>query len=124
RELYVRVFREMAETVAAIQPADGLWRSNLLESRTSIPGETSGTALFCYALTWGMRTGVLERDHYRPVVERAWAGLYGLVNDDGRLGWVQKPGASPHATKERNWAVYGTGAFLLAGSELLMLGGK
>ena len=98
-------------------------RASLLEKRRSIPGETSGSALFCYALAWGIRTEALDRERYWPVVEKAWLALERAVDSEGRLGWVQKPGASPQRVKEKHWAVYGTGAFLLAGSEVLRLVG-
>ena len=123
RDFYLGIFRQMAAKVAAIQPEDGLWRASLLDTRRSSTGETSGTALFCHALAWGIRSGVLDRDEYYPVVEKAWLALARSVNEDGRLGWVQKPGASPQQVKKRHWAVYGTGAFLLAGSEVLQLAG-
>ncbi len=72
-------------------------------------------------MAWGVRTGVLERERYLPVVEKAWSGLVEAVDKDGRLGRVQKPGASPQRVKKRHSAPYGTGAFLLAGSELAKL---
>jgi rhamnogalacturonyl hydrolase YesR len=121
RRFYLEVFRKMAEEVVAIQHEDGLWRSDLLASSPDAPGETSGTALFCYALAWGIRAGVLERDRYFSAVERAWSALYQSVDEEGRLGWVQKPGASPDRVEAGDWATYGTGAFLLAGSEMLRL---
>jgi rhamnogalacturonyl hydrolase YesR len=121
RSFYLDVFRQMARQVAAIQPEDGLWRSNLLEKRRSVPGETSGTALFCHALAWGVRTGVLDRQRYLPVAKNAWSGLVRSVDENGRLGWVQKPGASPARGKKRHSAPYGTGAFLLAGAEMAKL---
>jgi len=121
RRFYLEVFQKMAEKVVAIQPEDGLWRSDLLESSLSVPGETSGTALFCYALAWGVRTGVLERDLYLPAIEKSWIVLTRSVYEDGRLGWVQKPGASPDRVRASHWATYGTGAFLHAGSEMLKL---
>ena len=121
REFYLQVFKQMARQVSAIQPEDGLWRASLLEKRKSVPGEASGTALFCHALAWGVRTGVLDRHRYLPVVEKAWAGLAAAVQEDGRVGWVQKPSASPQRVKRRHSAPYGAGAFLLAGSEVAKL---
>ena len=121
RAFYLDVFRQMAERVAGLQGEDGLWRASLLDQSKRSPGETSGSALFCHALAWGIRSGVLEADIYGPVVEGAWLALTRAVNDDGRLGWVQKPGASPQRVRQRHWAAYGTGALLLAGAEVLSM---
>ena len=121
REFYLTVYGEMAERIATLQPQDGLWRSNLLESPLAAPGESSGTALFCYALAWGIHHGVLDRERFLPVVLDAWSALFGNVNEDGRLGWVQRPGVGPGNVRAGDWETYGTGAFLLAGSEVLGL---
>ncbi len=114
----------MAARIAALQPGDGLWRSDLLASPLAAPGETSGTALFCYALAWGVRHRVLDRERYLPVVEDAWTALYANVSEEGRLGWVQRPGVGPDHVRAADWEVYGTGAFLLAGEAVLRLVGR
>jgi rhamnogalacturonyl hydrolase YesR len=121
RPFYLGVYREMAARIAALQPADGLWRADLEASPLAAPGETSGTALFCYALAWGIDRGVLDRERYLPVVVDAWAALYGNVDEEGRLGWVQRPGVGPAVTRAEDWEVYGTGAFLLAAEAVLGL---
>ncbi|MCZ6507519.1 MAG: glycoside hydrolase family 88 protein [Acidobacteria bacterium] len=121
RGFYLRVFRALAERIASLQPEDGLWRSSLLAPPGSAPGETSGTAFFCYALAWGVNQGVLDLESFLPVIEKAWTALYRRVSEEGRLGWVQRPGVRPGRVRARDWEVYGTGAFLLAGSEVLKL---
>ena len=124
RALYLTVYEEMAERIAALQPEDGLWRSDLLASPLAAPGESSGTALLCYALAWGVHDGVLDRERYLPVVLNAWSALHGNVNEEGRLGWVQRPGVGPGDVRAGDWEVYGTGAFLLAGEQVLGLVGR
>lgn len=37
------------------------------------------------------------------------------------VGWVQNIGADPQPASAESWQNYGTGAFLLAGSEILKL---
>ncbi len=120
RVFYESVFRDLSSRVAELQSEDGLWRSDLLAG-SSGPGESSGSALFCFALAWGVRHGLLDSDRFLPVVTAAWNGLYRSVNDDGRLGWVQKPGAKPGKVSERHWEVYGSGAFLLAAEQVLAI---
>lgn len=121
RPRFEKQFLEMAASIRACQGADGLWRANLLDYDAFPEPESSSTALFCYALAWGIRTGLLDADTYLPVVRKAWAGLSGHVNPEGRLGFVQPPGIEPKAFSEENWESYGTGAFLLAGCEIIRL---
>jgi unsaturated rhamnogalacturonyl hydrolase len=124
RELYVETFRAMSRRVAELQPADGLWRSSLLAGPSRAHGEVSGTALFCYALAAGVNDGLLPAEEFRPTIVRAWRALASEVADDGRLGWVQPPGAAPDRITERDSAPYGAGAFLLAGAEMLDLASR
>jgi hypothetical protein len=57
-----------------------------------------------------------------PAVEKAWIALNGCVNEEGRVGWVQPIGDNPLKNFSKDsWEVYGTGAFLLAGSEVVKL---
>ena len=59
---------------------------------------------------------------YRPFVKKTWKALNLCVNSEGRIGWVQPIGADPRKNfNEDSWEVYGTGAFLLAGSEVIKM---
>lgn len=118
REKYVRQFREMAAAVAPLQGADGLWSADLLDAKAYPNPETSGTALFVYALAWGVNHGILDRKQYVPVVERGWKGLLKHVYADGRLGAVQPVGSAPVVFHPTASYVYGVGGFLMAGTEL------
>jgi rhamnogalacturonyl hydrolase YesR len=121
RGRYVQLLKTMAAAVARAQGADGLWRPSLLDPLEAPVPETSGTGFFCYALAWGVNHGLLERDAYLPVVRKAWGGLVNSVREDGRLGWVQQIGMAPANVTADDNQEYGSGAFLLAGSEVLKL---
>ena len=54
-------------------------------------------------------------------MKRAWKALESAVNKKGRVGWVQKPGFKPKKVNKNDSTPYGTGAFLLAGSEIVKL---
>ncbi len=118
RAKYVAQFREMAQTVAAIQGEDGLWRSGLLDPAAYPHPEVSGSAFFTFALAWGINEGLLNRKTYEPVVAKAWKGMLTHIYADGRLGSIQKVGAAPGELSPGGSYVYGVGAFLLAGSEV------
>ena len=123
RAKYATQLREMAARVASLQGADGLWRAGLLDQGNYSEPEMSGSALFTYALAWGINEGVLDRTVYRPVVEKAWAGMLKHIYADGRLGCIQQTGAEPAPFKATASYTYGVGAFLLAGSEIRRMEG-
>lgn len=122
RNYYLTIYREMAEKIITLQQADGLWRASLLDPASYPGGEGSGSGFFCYALAWGINKGILEKEKYKPVVQKAWAALNTLVSPEGRVGWVQPIGADPQKNfNPESWEVYGAGAFLLAGSEVIKI---
>ena len=118
---YLRLYKQMAQSIAKAQGPDGLWRTNLTDYDEYPNPESSGSSFFCYALAWGVRHGHLERSKYWPVIAKAWKGLAGCVHDSGKLGWVQRVGAQPEETTFASTHEYGVGAFLLAGSELIKM---
>jgi len=118
RPKYIAQFKEMAARVAEIQSPDGLWRAGLLDPADYDLPENSGSAFFAYALAAGVNQGLLDKKTYRPVIEKAWAGLLHHVYADGRLGCIQQTGAEPQPFKASSSYTYGVGAFLLAGSEI------
>ena len=118
RGFYEDKLKEMAGSVLALQGSDGLWRPGLLDAADYPYPEISGSAFFVYALAWGVDHRLLDAKVYRPAVERGWAGLVSHIYADGRLGAIQPVGAAPGAYTLGASYVFGTGAFLLAGSEV------
>ncbi len=118
---YENLLRQMATKLRTIQASDGFWRSGLIDQTTYTTPESSGTAFFCFGMAWGINHGVLDRATYLPTVTKAWTALVGAVNTQGRLGWVQAIGQAPGASTMDATNDYATGAFLLAGSEILKL---
>lgn len=122
RPFYENLLKEMAVRVAQLQQEDGLWRASLLDPEAYPGGEVSGSGFFCYALAWGINNKLLDAETFLPVVERTWVALTNCVNEEGRVGWVQPIGATPEKNfSADSWEVYGTGAFLLAASEVIKL---
>jgi len=121
RPKYVAQFREMAQRLASLQGTDGLWRPGLLDAEHYQLPENSGSAFNAYGFAYGINAGILDRKTYTPVVEKAWRGLLSHVYEDGRLGCIQPIGAAPGAFSADSAYVFGTGAFLLAGSEIYQL---
>jgi rhamnogalacturonyl hydrolase YesR len=121
REKYVVLFKEMAEKIASLQQPDGLWRASLLDPASYPVKETSASGFFCYGLAWGINNGLLDRSTYTPHVLKAWNALGACVHPDGKLGNVQPIGEDPKKVTDEMTEVYGVGAFLLAGCEVLEL---
>lgn len=121
RARYIQLLKTMAASVARVQGADGRWHPSLLDPLEAPMPETSSTGFFCYALAWGVNHGHLERKTYLPVIRKAWAGLVASVGEDGKLGWVQQIGAAPAKVTAADNQEYGSGALLLAGSEMIKM---
>ena len=121
RPFYERLFKEMSAKILELQHEDGLWRTSLLCPETYNHGEVSGSGFYTFALAWGVNNGLLEKVEYTYAAKRAWEALSRCQHEDGRVGWVQNIGAFPEPASESSWQNFGTGAYLLAGSEVLKL---
>jgi unsaturated rhamnogalacturonyl hydrolase len=115
---YIAQFQQMAQRIAALQGKDGLWRPGLLNADAYPLPEVSGSALFVYALAWGIDHRVLDSKQYLRVVRAGWRGLTDHVYADGRLGSIQPVGHAPSAYAPSSSYVFGVGAFLMAGAEI------
>ena len=124
RPFYIQQLREMSAAVAKIQGPDGLWHAGLLDPATYPLPEISGSALFVYGMAYGVNKGYLDEKTYRPVIERAWAGILKSVYEDGRLGGIQQTGAEPAFYRPASSYNYGVGGFLLAAAELKKMAAK
>lgn len=121
REFYVNLYKEMAAKIKGLQQQDGLWRTSLLSPESWNHGEVSASGFYTFALAWGVNNGLLDKEEYTPVVTNAWKALAACQHENGMVGWVQDIGADPQPATADSWQNYGTGAFLLAGSEILKL---
>jgi len=121
RGRYEELFREMASKLVEVQGDDGLWRSSLLDPEEYPIPESSGSGFFAFGLAWGVNSGLLDVDTFLPAARRGWEGLVWAQQPSGKLGWVQQIGYDPRSVTADDSMEYGTGAFLLAGSEMLRL---
>lgn len=121
RAFYVDIFKKMAGRLIELQQADGLWRSDLNDPKGYPEAETSGSAFFVYSLAWGINHGLLDRATYQPAVTKGWAALNRHVLPNGLIGAAQKTGDRPVPTKPTDVGPYATGAYLLAGIEVMDL---
>jgi len=118
RSFFEKQFKEMSYKIKRIQMRNGFWSQSLLDSENYPQKESSGTGFYVYALTWGVNNGLLPYDEFMPVIVKGWSALKESIHANGKLGYVQEVGDSPTNVKYEDSETYGTGAFLLAGSEL------
>lgn len=128
RKAYEKDLTDMCEALAKCQRADGFWNVSLHDESNYGGKELTGTALFAYGMAWGVNHGLLDRAQYMPVIARAWNGMVNdAVHPDGFLGYVQGTGKEPKDGQPVTYNSvpdfddFGTGCFLLAGSEVYKL---
>lgn len=118
---YVLLFTDMAQSLKALQSEEGFWYMNLTDPEDFPEKETSGTSFFIYGFAYGINTGLLSRDEYLPVVEKAWKSVCDAVSKEGKVKWGQRVGDRPVAISEEDSHEYVSGTFLLAASEVYKL---
>lgn len=122
---FLGIYNKMAKKLLELQTPEGHWAMSLLGQEFYPTPETSGSSFFTYGLAWGINRGILDRDEYEDAVIKGWKAVAGHVTEEGMLGYVQPVGAAPGSAWPDKTEVYGTGAFLSAGSEVYkMFGGK
>lgn len=122
---FLKIYKKMAKKLLAIQTKEGHWAMSLLGHASYPTPETSGSSFFIYGLAWGLNNGILDKESYEPAIKKGWNTIVSYITEDGMLGYVQPIGAAPGSAWADKTEVYGTGAFLCAGSEVYKLyGGK
>ena len=74
------------KTLVEYQKEDGLW-GQLVDDKTSW-SETSGSAMFTYAMIKGVRKGWLDEDVYASIVRKAWLALVQQIDEKGDIAGV------------------------------------
>ena len=76
-------YSKMMNALLEYQSDDGMWRQliNVEESWK----ETSSSAMFGYAITIGIKKGILSKSLFTPIYQKAWNSLVEYINDEGKL---------------------------------------
>jgi len=122
RERYLGLYHDMMYALLKLQNDDGLWRTSLLDPQDP-RGESSGSSFFVLAMAWGLNRGLLPAEPFTAAAMKGYRALAKNIQPTGMLGYVQKIGEAPDMmeTTAESTEVYGTGAFLLAGAEVIRL---
>lgn len=128
RQNYINDFLIMSKALKKCQREDGFWNVSLHDPTNYGGKELTGTSLFVYGMAWGIRNGILDRNEYLPVVVKAWNSMVkDAVHPDGFLGYVQGTGKEPKDGQPVTYDSvpdfddFGTGCFLLGGTEMYKL---
>jgi len=76
-------YRRMMKGLLENQMDSGMWRQ-LLDKPESWP-ESSGTAMFAFAMVTGVRNGWLDQASYGPAARKAWLALVAQLDDKANL---------------------------------------
>lgn len=76
-------YRKMMKTLLDNQAEDGMWRQ-LIDHEESFK-ETSSTAMFGYAMTVGVKKGLIPENPYKKAGKKAWDALTTYINTDGKM---------------------------------------
>ncbi|VGO21947.1 Unsaturated rhamnogalacturonyl hydrolase YteR [Pontiella sulfatireligans] len=83
RDRIMAGYQEMMATLLSYQADDGMWRQ--LIDQPDFWKETSGTAMFTYAMITGVKEGWLDAAVYGPAARKGWLALTDYVNEDSNL---------------------------------------
>jgi rhamnogalacturonyl hydrolase YesR len=125
RKEYETMLVDMCHALKKVQRKDGLWNVSLHDPTNYGGKELTGTAMFTYAMAYGVNNGLLKAKEFAPVIYKAWnAMVKDCLHPNGFLGYVQGTGKEPKEaqpvtyTREPDFDDYGLGAFLMAGVEI------
>ena len=119
-------YKKMMAGLLPFQSDNGLWYQVLnLPDDGANWEESSGTAMFTYAMIAGVRRGVLDAATYVPVIEKAWTGLQSKINGQGDVSdicvgtWYKASAAEYMALTRLTGDGHGQAPVIWAAAELL-----
>jgi unsaturated rhamnogalacturonyl hydrolase len=79
-------YKRMMAGLLTYQGDNGLWYQVLdMPNDPNNWEESSGSAMFTYAMVAGVRRGILDAETYVPAIEAAWAGLRSKISAQGNV---------------------------------------
>lgn len=86
RARIMKGYQVMMESLKKYQTPGGIW--NQLIDEPNFWAETSGSAMFTYALITGVKQGWLNAEEYAPFARKAWLALVPYVDEKGAVSEV------------------------------------
>ena len=89
----------MMATLSAYQYDSGLWGQLIYPNQGDMWEETSGSAMFTYAMILGVKNGWLDEKTYGTVARKGWLGLQNyLLSRSGTSAAEPGPARATHTT--------------------------
>jgi rhamnogalacturonyl hydrolase YesR len=79
-------FKSMMAALLKYQGKDGMWRQ-LIDHEEAWP-ESSGSAMFTFAMITGVKLGILDGPTYGPAARKAWLAVTGYIDQNGDVTQV------------------------------------
>lgn len=123
RPLVLQGYRKMMSALLRYQGNDGMWRQ-VIDNDEAWP-ETSGSAMFSFAMISGVQNGWLVGDQYAHAARKAWIALIGYIDQNEDVtnvceGTNKKNDMSYYlARRRRTGDFHGQAAMLWTASALL-----
>ena len=86
RDRIMSGYQKMMKSLLKYQTEDGMWRQ--LVDDPKLWKETSGTAMFTYAMIVGVKSGWLDQKIYGGAVRNAWLSLVNYIDIDDNITQV------------------------------------
>lgn len=83
RTTIMEAYKKMMDTLRQNQDPDGMWHQ-LIDEPASYK-ETSGTAMFTYAMIVGVKHGWLNKKEYGVAARKGWLALVTYINEDDEV---------------------------------------
>ena len=86
RARIVAGYKKMMAALLQYQGKDGMWRQ--LIDHDDIWPESSGSAMFAFAMITGVRNGWLPVETYGPAARKAWIAVVGYIDQNNDITQV------------------------------------
>lgn len=83
----LKIYKDQIQSLVKFQNDSGYWH-NLVDDTQTVK-ESSGTAIFTYAIAKGINKGWLPKKIYKPYVDKGWLALQSFINSDGIMDGVK-----------------------------------
>ena len=83
KEQIMAGYKKMMAALLKFQESDGMWKQIIDDPEAW--KETSGTAMFTYAMVTGVKNGWLDKETYGAAARKGWLALITYINQDDEL---------------------------------------
>jgi unsaturated rhamnogalacturonyl hydrolase len=120
-------YKKHMKGLVDVQLSSGMWPQLLASTDSRNWEESSGTAMFLFALFTGMRLGILDKETYLAPAKKGWMALIKHLGSDGKLNdiaagfWPSVGDANEYlsAPKAAAGNSHGTAGFLWAATAIV-----